>query len=260
MSETQQMSFEQKVQDVQYEFPYHYLVSCGNGNFSQSRSLSWGYIYWSYVEYVCGQAAQIDPENVVEIGCGDGRVITEMMRRKIGKTHTGIDYSGRAIALARALNEGVRFLCIDITDSAGKSEDDPLWGKYDLAILVEVLEHIHPDETAHFIESVRAALRPGGRLIVTVPSVNKPLNKKHFRHFDGETVKSILEPFFQVDRMQFINGTNRLVRTVFFLISNQTYSISSARIWMWFYKLYKKRCLVSDPGRGNRIFVQCTRA
>ena len=64
----------------------------------------------------------------------------------------------------------------DISDQTGGSGDAPpnfrllIWnGSIDLAFSYQLLEHLHPDDVADHLRTVRGVLRPGGRYVVSTP-------------------------------------------------------------------------------------------
>ena len=72
-----------------------------------------------------------------------------------------------------------------------------LEGRYHSASLVEVMEHVPPDALPEFITSAAQLLRPGGLMVITVPSVEKALIEKHFQHFDFSSIRAVLEQNFE---------------------------------------------------------------
>jgi SAM-dependent methyltransferase len=98
-------------------------------------------------------------ESVVEIGCGDGAVLEALARRGIGCSHSGMDISSSAVALA-ASRPGVT----DARQFDGKRIPAPD-GAWDLAIATHVLEHV-PAPGSLVEELVRVARRA---IVVEVP-------------------------------------------------------------------------------------------
>jgi len=189
------MDEKQKVQEVQYSYPYHYIPGWENEDFSQTHHWSWGFRYLGGLKVVLDQLDDLTFDSLVDVGCGDGRFLREAKERYPEKDLFGVDYSDRAINLARAMNPGVAFESRNIVT-------DPLKQKFDVATLIEVLEHIPPDQVEEFIEEVHSLLHPGGHLILTVPHVNKSVSEKHYQHFDAGTLRRLLGPHFV--ELQFI--------------------------------------------------------
>lgn len=107
---------------------------------------------------------------VLEIGCGPGAAAREVARR-VGSGHVlAIDRSATAITQAVAgsqtlIQAGVlRFRHIAVEDFALEPEEKP----FDLAFAVRVgaLDGRHPEAGRRALVRIRAALVPGGRLLV----------------------------------------------------------------------------------------------
>ncbi|WP_254279263.1 class I SAM-dependent methyltransferase [Haloarcula marina] len=191
------LTAEQRIQESQYEFPYHYVPEFGSESFSQTRHWWWGFRYCAGLEVVFDALSDLDFESLLDVGCGDGRFLREVNRQYPAAGLLGIDYSERAVDVASALNPDIEYRCLDITDDERLASES-----YDVATLIEVLEHIPPDDLPSFLDGVVDALGAHGSLVVTVPHENKPTQEKHFQHFSGRELERLLEPHF--DRVEMI--------------------------------------------------------
>ena len=83
-----------------------------------------------------------------------------------------------------------RLIIGDMTNSGLPSES------FDLAISVEVLEHVQDDEK--FVSEVCRVLKPGGRFIMTTPNGDFVENKNpdHKRHYKRQQLNALLEKYF----------------------------------------------------------------
>lgn len=97
---------------------------------------------------------------VLEVGCGDGS-FTSALAQKFSSV-TGIDISAGQIAENMARLPGITFLQHDV------SEPLPLEnGSFGVVWCSEVLEHLF--DPAFALREMYRMLRPGGRLLLTVP-------------------------------------------------------------------------------------------
>lgn len=183
------MDKEQVIQEKQYEYPYHYIPKWGKKGFSQNQYWGWGYRYLGGIKVVLDQLRQRSFESLVDIGCGEGRFLKEVAATYSEIQTLGVDYSERAIQLAQALNPDIRFEAQNIMH-------EPLSNQFDVAVMIEVLEHIPSDEVNAFVKSVCDTLQEEGILILTVPHNNSSLADKHYQHFDSANLRNILEPHF----------------------------------------------------------------
>src|SRR3954449_3553400 len=71
----------QTIQESEYEFPYHYIPTLVNGNFSQVRKLRWGYEYLSYLRFVLSTLEKLQFNSLLDVGCGEGRFLSEVAKR-----------------------------------------------------------------------------------------------------------------------------------------------------------------------------------
>ena len=98
-------------------------------------------------------------ERFLEVGCGAGDLLAELERRGYGGT--GIDLSPEAVAAAR-----LRLVTGRVTVQQHAVEE--IGGEFDVVIASEVLEH-HRDDLS-FLRTLCDRLKPGGRLVITVPA------------------------------------------------------------------------------------------
>jgi len=104
-------------------------------------------------------------ERAIEFGCGTGYMITYPMR-VAGYDLIGVDLDRRSVEYGRSLLEqagldpGVLLAC-DFAEVPGE---------FDAVIASEILEHLDDADLAASLKLIRAKLRPGGRLLVTVPN------------------------------------------------------------------------------------------
>ncbi len=112
-------------------------------------------IVLSLLEKELPSGAQLD---VLDAGCGGGAT-TESLRR-YGRV-TGLELEGEAVDYARERGRNVLQGSIE----ALPFED----GSFDLALALDVVEHV-PDDLG-VLRELHRVLRPGGRLLVTVPAL-----------------------------------------------------------------------------------------
>lgn len=187
-------SSEQERQEAEYAFPYHYIPELGQRGLTLARHWPWGFRYLGGIEVVLDQLAKAPFSSMIDVGCGDGRFLPEVKRRFPDAKLLGIDYSERAIRLAQALHPEIEYRTVDLFEQN-------VGGLFDVATLVEVIEHIPPARLPEFVRAVAACVKDGGRAIVTVPHANKPLAKKHFQHFTSDSLRAVLAPHFRTIEM-----------------------------------------------------------
>jgi SAM-dependent methyltransferase len=132
----------------------------------------------------------------LDVGCGTGRVAFRLADR--GYRVEGVDIEPRAIELALRIRDSrsasdCAFRVADYRDPA-----EVLPAHYDLVVCSEVLEHI--DGYRAIIQNMHRALKPAGRLIVTVPYDMRKFSildryAGHLRRFDRGQILEDLSAF-----------------------------------------------------------------
>lgn len=245
------MDDEQVRQEQQYGFPYHHTSGFKRGHFSQVRVQPWGYVYLSYVELVLEYIEKLSFTSLFDIGCGDGKFLYEARKRFPHASLYGNDYSEHAIAFAKAFNFANNVhLSTQPIEAVSREK-----GMFDVVTAIEVLEHIPLDETTSFCASFAAALAPGGTGIITVPSDNRPVSKKHYQHFNERSLRETVAPHLEVTGMFFLNdrtGLDRLIRTI---LSNRFFILNHAGAVNAVYRYYCRNLLRSTPERCTRLMA-----
>jgi 2-polyprenyl-3-methyl-5-hydroxy-6-metoxy-1,4-benzoquinol methylase len=124
-----------------------------------------------------------DHNKVLDLGCGRGLLLSYLSKR--GYTVTGCDIAGESITNLK--NSGYDVFLCDI-------ERDPIPGKYDIIICLEVLQQMFDPVAA--LEKMKQRLTPAGRLIVSLPNefhirarMQLLFGKSHLGHFDESHIR-----------------------------------------------------------------------
>ena len=99
-------------------------------------------------------------ERVLDLGCGAGRFVAAL--RAAGADPVGVEIAEAALERARRNAPGADLRALEPDGSLPLEH-----ASVDLVWCSEVLEHVA--DTAYALLEVRRVLRPGGRLLVTVP-------------------------------------------------------------------------------------------
>lgn len=106
--------------------------------------------------------AGINPkDHVLDIGCGDGKVMERILSS--GATAEGLEISERSLKIAK--KKGLSVHKINILEPwAHKLES-----KFDIVVAGEIIEHLY--DTDMFLQQIRKVLKKGGKLKLSTPNV-----------------------------------------------------------------------------------------
>lgn len=237
-------------QESQYAFPYHYIPSFEDGHFCQHLYWPWGLHYLGGTELVLSILKEEPFESLADIGCGDGRFLREVNTLFPQKKLTGIDYSSRAINLAKAMNPSLNYKCLNINSKRTLNQT------FDVLTLVEVLEHIPVESVNDFVHSLSDCQKSGGRLILTVPHKNKRTLTKHYQHFDSASLIKVVEPCYKLERIVFIDKITRICsRLISCLLGNSFFILNNRIMLDALFNIYRRYFLICNESHCGRILL-----
>ncbi len=237
----------QSIQEFEYYFPYHY-ISEFRGGFNQTFNWTWGLYHASSVEFLINRIKDFKFNSVIDIGCGDGRFVRELFIEFPGRKILGVDYSEKAISLARAMNPMVRFEQMDITKTR-------LEETADLITLVEVLEHIPPDQVRDFIKAAANLLHQDGKMILTVPHINKSLEEKHFQHFNISMLEKAVSGIFRIDEVVYFEKVAIVAKVMNKILTNPLFILNQRQLKNLLYRIYKFWLFPANERNASRMYV-----
>lgn len=118
---------------------------------------------------------------VLDAACGYGEMYTLLRdaRRAPGTEikYTGIDLDVDKLEVARMLRPNIDVREMDLLEIGAT------WiGVFDVIICVETLEHLYRDEGMQVIRQFHSALKEPGWLVMTVPTPDLSIRRKHKHH------------------------------------------------------------------------------
>ena len=138
---------------------------------------------------------------ILEIGCGTGHNLLAL--RQFGEVEgLEIDPAARALA-AKRLGQPIAAAPLPQLDGIAPAA-------YDLIAALDVIEHVEDDAGA--IAAIAARLRPGGKLLMTVPAHQwmwsaHDVANHHQRRYSKSGLRRLLETSpLQIDRMGYFNS------------------------------------------------------
>lgn len=71
---------EMEIQESQYNFPYHHIVGEIGRIPTRAVCIKWGLEYRAYVEHLLQLVAEVGPDTILEVGCGDGYLGASLLK------------------------------------------------------------------------------------------------------------------------------------------------------------------------------------
>jgi len=241
-----------ELQNAQYQFPYHYLPHLEDGHARRGRSLRWGREYLCYLMLLAEKVRALAPRSLLDVGCGDGRLLS-LLAPDIPACQ-GVDLSEAAIRFARAFVPAASFAVEDAAD---------LSGSFDVVTAIEVLEHVPDDGVIGFLQTLGARCRAGGTVILSVPSVNVPLNKKHFRHYDRDLLARQLadaQVAWRLENVEYVYRQPSWLTAMDRLIDNKYFRLEVSALERALWQHTWNRLRHAGPDNGRHLVATLRRA
>jgi 2-polyprenyl-3-methyl-5-hydroxy-6-metoxy-1,4-benzoquinol methylase len=119
-----------------------------------------------YEWYTRGWLPEDRDTPILDIACGSGQFLYFL--RKKGYTNIrGIDLDHAQVEIGQALG-------LDVVEASAFDHLDRSRGGYGLIAMLDIIEHFTREELFPLMEIVVRSLRPGGRLIASVPNAESP--------------------------------------------------------------------------------------
>lgn len=154
-----------KCLDTGYRFFYPFSISGDDAFYQELEKFPWYYIDWKWEHGIAYDLIQ-EKEKVLEIGCARGSFLKKLSDKK--SLTEGLEMNSGALQHCISMGLSVHSDLIE-----NFSPKRPLF--YDTVCSFQVLEHI--TSVKQFIESSLAVLKPGGRMIISVPNNDSLLFK-----------------------------------------------------------------------------------
>jgi 2-polyprenyl-3-methyl-5-hydroxy-6-metoxy-1,4-benzoquinol methylase len=128
---------------------------------------------------------------VLEIGPGHGELLAILRNELRLSGVRAVDLSPQVVAACNAqFGEAV-----ELVDDTRRYLEERA-GSFDVIVLLHVLEHVPKGETIALLAAIRAALKPGGRVVIEVPNMGNPIvgltgRYADFTHETGFTEASL---------------------------------------------------------------------
>ncbi len=252
----------ESIQESQYSVPYHYLPWEEDDIWRVGRFLWWGFEYLALLNTVIEMIAECLPAGrqvtVLDFGCGDGRLIVELLKRHgpAIRAIVGVDISERALTFAKAMT--IDYPQVHLTRDVFHALREA--GPFDIAVAMEVLEHVRPPELSEVVANIHASLAKEGALVVSVPTTNVPLNRKHYQHFTLNSLQQVLAGRFRLEECRFVHRVGPMEALIRRAVVNRFFVVNH-KVWLKLWTaLYKRFVLKADERTGAHMVCRFRKA
>lgn len=147
----------------------------------------------AFYREVASVSARLHPRSVVDIGCGTGHLLHELVEVAPPGRVVGIDYSSAGIGRARALVPSGEFHVASLYDLQ-------LGETFELVLCTEVLEHLPDPGTA--VERLLQLCAPSGAILITVPDGAVDTWEGHLNFWTDVELEAFLGRYGAVELMR----------------------------------------------------------
>jgi SAM-dependent methyltransferase len=238
------------LQASQYKFPYHYIPQShidGYEDLKVTARVDWGLEYLMTLDKVVIFLKDSGADEVLDLGCGDGRLAERIRSSSLNIKYTGIDLVPDAISLAKSMNPKENYQVLDLED---------LKNSFAYISSIEVLEHISDQDIPGFLAGVKAKLKPGGKFVVTVPSDVRPVHRKHYRHYSDAMLREQLEDAgLSVLHCEEFYHEGALASFITRLLSNSFFTVNHIGLKKALLKILVRQVRKKTKARGTHLFA-----
>lgn len=157
----------------------------------------------NFYKVLLGEIKKLNPESILDAGCGEGFTLNKLKQAKIGRHLEGMEFVDAAIALGKKIHPAIPIRKANIYKMPYKDNS------FDLVICTEVLEHLDDPEKA-LVELKRVTSK---YLVLTVP--DEPLftiqrflrgknifklgaHPEHIQHWSAGSFKKFVKSYVKI--------------------------------------------------------------
>lgn len=177
---------------------YSHWEKIANQQENDFRAASLRSLIFSYIDI---------KKNVLDLGCGTCDMTLFLFKQKVDVT--SIDSSVEMLAMGKKILSRNGYPINKVYKEGLESFSKKYSSRFDQIICLDVIEHIEDDTSA--IKHIYKLIKPGGRLLLTVPSISylygpKDKDVGHYRRYNKqELYTKISEADFKITKIRYWN-------------------------------------------------------
>ncbi|MEQ9098774.1 MAG: class I SAM-dependent methyltransferase [Imperialibacter sp.] len=142
--------------------------------------------------------------NMLELGCGEGRGVKELM--PLVEKYTALDKIGEIVEKLQRENPKGDFRQAVFPPFSGLEDN-----AFDSIVTFQVIEHITDDEL--FLKEMARVLKPGGVALLTTPNIKLTLTRNpwHIREYTAQELTDLAKKYFPNVEMKGIAGGEKVM-------------------------------------------------
>lgn len=162
----------------------------------------WWYLGMSRIAAaILGERLRRQGQRLLDAGCGTGGFLRWALDSGSFDEAVGIDLSSAALELARERAPEATFRAAPVSELPLESSS------VDLAVLNDVLQHIHEDEVGPSLQELSRVLVPGGALLIRTNGARRFRRERDdWRAYDAATLRTVVTDVgLRIERLTYAN-------------------------------------------------------
>jgi len=167
--------------------PLHHNSKEGLEEFYSDKETVESYLdpsfYDRVIDFLASHGVDYEQKRIADVGCGIGGLLKALKARFRPRSLTGLEYSEKALDIARAEAPDIEFCGFDVYEGSTR--------RFDVVFCIEVIEHLlYPDKA---LRNVVGMLDDSGVALVTVPNGRLDTFDGHINFWSPESWQVFIE-------------------------------------------------------------------
>ena len=233
------------IMERRYVLPYNWCLPTTSRGWRQKEGI------FTIIDGLLQEEENLGALSLLDVGCGDGWYTARFAEK--AKEVVGIDPSEQAIGFAKQLVKKAAFRVGSATDIPFDDET------FDVVVSIQTLEHIPPEDLSRACEEITRVVKRGGAVIISVPSVLRPMSTAHYQHFTVESFVSYMPQDAELAQVVGQEHHTMVLHVVERLLQNRVWLLTPLAERFnrtWFQKVWN----ATSGDKGQNLILQFRRS